>query len=159
MRPGDPAPEFTAPAHTGAPFRLSAALAEGPVVLFFYPKAFSAGCTIEVGYFQARLDEFRARGARLAGISRDSLETQARFAAGCSADFPLLSDLDGRISRLFGMRRFAGIPAQRATFVIAPDGRVTRVIRNALNMKAHADGALRALPNGQPAKNSLSGAQ
>jgi peroxiredoxin Q/BCP len=159
VKAGDLAPDFAAPAHTGELFRLYPALAEGPVVLFFYPKAFSAGCTIEVGYFQARIEEFRARGARLAGISRDSLETQARFAAGCSADFPLLSDADGRISRLFGLKRWAGLPAQRATFVIAPDGRVTRVIRAALNMRAHADGALRALANGQPAKNSLSGAQ
>jgi len=159
VRPGELAPDFTAPSSTGASFQLTAALAQGPVVLFFYPKAFSAGCAIEVGHFQARLGEFRALGALPVGISRDRPETQTRFAADCSTEFPLLADVDGRVSRAYGVKRPALLPDARATFVIAPDSRVVAVIRNEINMTAHAGGALRALANAQPAKNSLSGAQ
>lgn len=157
MEPGDPAKDFTALAHTGDSFRLADALARGPVVLFFYPKAYSPGCRVEVSHFQARAEEFHALGASLAGVSLDAPELQARFAADCSADFPLLSDQDGKITALYGLKRFAGIILQRATFVIAPDCRVVSVCRNPLNMKAHADSALRALVESQPAKDSSVG--
>lgn len=159
MEPGDPAKDFTAPAHTGDTFRLADALAHGPVVLFFYPKAYSPGCRIEVSHFQARWEEFRALSASLAGVSLDAPELQARFAADCSVDFPLLSDQDGKICALYGLKRFAGIILQRATFVIAADGRVVSAIRNPLNMKAHADGALRALSESRPATDSSGGAR
>jgi peroxiredoxin Q/BCP len=145
MKPGDVAPEFTALDQTGNQVRLSELLVDGPVVLFFYPKAFTVGCTAESCHFRDLAAEFAAVGAQRIGISSDDVDTQAEFTIRHDLDFPLLSDPDRSIARRYGVKR-PGLPlTKRMTFVIDTDARITEVIANEFDMTEHADAALAAL--------------
>jgi peroxiredoxin Q/BCP len=116
------------------------------VVLFFYPLAMSTGCTKESCHFRDLAAEFSAVGAQRVGISADSVAKQKQFADRNRFDYPLLSDVDGSVARLFGVRRrFGPVPVKRTTFVIDTDRRVLGVIASELNMDRHADEALALL--------------
>lgn len=145
MRSGDLAPDFTASDQTGASVRLAELLAGGPVVLFFYPKAFTPGCTWESCHFRDLAAEFEAVGAQRVGISADDVSTQAEFDAEHELGFRLLSDPDRSIARQFGVKRPGPLLNKRQTFVIDTDGRIAEVIASELNMEAHADAALEVL--------------
>src|SRR3954467_2447664 len=105
MIAGDTAPDFTLLDHTGRPRTLSALLSDGPVVLFFFPLASSPICTAQACHFRDLSSEFAAGGAQRVGISTDTVNRQAHFAEQRSFDYPLLSDTDGVVSELFGVRR------------------------------------------------------
>jgi peroxiredoxin Q/BCP len=105
MIAGDKAPDFTLFDHTGRPRTLSALLSEGPVVLFFFPIASSPICTSQACHFRDLSSEFATVGAHRIGISTDTVDKQAHFAQQRSFDYPLLSDADGVVSELFGVRR------------------------------------------------------
>ena len=145
MNPGDLAPDFTALDQNGDEVTLSGLLADGPVVLFFYPKAFTPGCTKESCHFRDLADEFAAIGAHRLGISADDVATQARFDEHYRLGMPLLSDPDRSIAKAYGVKRPGGILNKRQTFVIGADGRIVDVIASEFNMEAHADAALAAL--------------
>jgi thioredoxin-dependent peroxiredoxin len=146
MKPGDQAPDFTLPDQDGTPRSLSELLADGPVVLFFYPAAMTAGCTAESCHFRDLAAEFAEVGARRVGISPDSVARQNRFAALNDFDYPLLSDGDGEVAAAFGVkRRFGPLPVKRHTFVIDTDRTVIEVIKSEFAMNAHADKALTVL--------------
>ncbi|MFD0149603.1 peroxiredoxin [Streptomyces sp. NPDC055721] len=146
MNVGDLVEDFTLPDETGTPRSLSELLAEGPVVLFFYPAALTPGCTAEACHFRDLAAEFRAVGALPVGISTDGVERQLEFAERHSLGYPLLSDPDGAVRDLFGVKRgFSLAPTKRITFVIGQDRRVREVVRSELRMSAHADRALAAL--------------
>ncbi|MEU3072822.1 peroxiredoxin [Streptomyces laurentii] len=143
---GDLVEDFTLPDETGRPRSLRELLAEGPVVLFFYPAALTPGCTAEACHFRDLDAEFRAVGARPVGISADEVARQQEFAGRYDFGFPLLSDPSGEIRERFGVRRgFALAPTKRVTFVIGTDRRVLGVVRSELRMSAHADRALAVL--------------
>ncbi|MET8446223.1 peroxiredoxin [Streptomyces sp. NPDC005209] len=143
---GDKVEDFTLPDETGAPRRLSELLADGPVVLFFYPAALTAGCTAEACHFRDLAAEFAAVGARPVGISGDSVERQQEFAGRHTLGMPLLSDADGAIRERFGVKRgFTLAPTKRVTFVIDRDRTVLEVVSSELRMNTHADRALAAL--------------
>jgi peroxiredoxin Q/BCP len=145
-RVGDKVEDFELPDETGTPRRLSALLADGPVVLFFYPAALTPGCTAEACHFRDLAAEFAAVGARPVGVSGDPVERQKEFAGQHALGMPLLSDADGAVRELFGVRRgFQLAPTKRVTFVVAPDRTVLEVVRSELRMNAHADRALAAL--------------
>ncbi len=145
MKAGDRAPDFEAVAGDGQAVRLSTLLQAGPVVVFFYPGAFSPGCTAETCHFRDLDQEFSAVGAQVLGISQDSPARQARFARTYRVGFPLLSDPRSTVARAFGVARTGFLPNQRTTFVIDTDGTVLDVVANEINMNIHADRALRAL--------------
>lgn len=148
LKPGDPAPDFTLPDETGAPQSLASYLAHGPVVLFFYPAANTAGCTAQACHFRDLASEFEAVGAQRIGISPDTVEAQRAFADKRGFGYPLLSDRDGEVAKAFGVKRGllgAISPVKRSTFVIGRDGIVLDVIVSETNMNAHADRALVAL--------------
>ena len=105
MIAGEKAPDFTLYDHTGRPRTLSALLSEGPVVLFFFPIASSPICTAQACHFRDLSNEFAKVGAQRVGISTDTVDKQAHFAQQRSFDYPLLSDADGVVSELFGVRR------------------------------------------------------
>ena len=107
MRPGDEVPDFELVADNGQSVRLHEELGQGPVVLFFYPKAMTPGCTAESCHFRDLGAEFGALGARRLGISADSVERQQQFTAKHNFDFPLLSDPDRRVAKAFGAYLFA----------------------------------------------------
>jgi peroxiredoxin Q/BCP len=150
MRAGDLVPDFELADQEGKPRRLSELLADGPVVLFFYPAAMTAGCTKEACHFRDLAAEFEAVGAQRVGISGDAVDRQRQFADKHGFDYPLLADVDGEVARIFGVERGAlgrrlGAPVKRWTFVIGADSRVVKVISSELHMDRHADGALAAL--------------
>jgi peroxiredoxin Q/BCP len=143
---GDKVGDFSLPDETGTERSLSALLAEGPVVLFFYPAALSPGCTAQACHFRDLAAEFAAVGARPVGISGDAVERQQEFAGRHTLGMPLLSDADGAVRERFGVKRgFSLAPTKRATFVIGQDFTVLDVVRSELRMNAHADRALAAL--------------
>ncbi len=146
MQAGDRAPDFELPDENGAPQRLSTLLAQGPVVLFFYPAAMTPGCTKESCHFRDLAAEFAAAGAQRIGISVDPVDKQKQFSDKHGFDYPLLSDAGGTVSRAYGVkRRFGPLPVKRATFVINTDGTLREVIQSELNMAVHADRALQSL--------------
>lgn len=175
MIAGDKAPDFTLYDHTGRPRTLSALLAEGPVVLFFFPLASSPICTAQACHFRDLSTEFAAVGAHRVGISTDTVDKQAHFAQQRSFDYPLLSDADGVVSEMFGVRRgrlaklrrsFVErdatrrgrhtrrrgllarlLPVRRTTFVIDTDRTVIKVVSNELRASVHADQTLWFLQN------------
>ena len=138
-------PDFSATLADGRTVRLSQLLADGPVVLFFYPKAFTPGCTAESCSFRDLAAEFAEVGAQRIGVSRDDVETQAKFADAYDLDFPLIADPDGSIAQIFGAKRMGPLPSKRQTFVIDTDRTLLKVISSELNMQVHADEALEVL--------------
>lgn len=117
----------------------------GPVVLFFYPKAMTPGCTAESCHFRDLATEFaEVRTTRL-GISADSPTRQAKFIEKEGLDFPLLSDPDRSVAKSFGAKRPGPLVNRRVTYVIDTDLTVLAVIASELNMNVHADQALKIL--------------
>ncbi len=147
MKVGDLAPDFTLADDTGTERTLSTMLADGPVVLFFYPLASSGGCTAESCRFRDLASEFAEFGAQRVGISADSVEKQRTFSSVNSFDFPLLSDPGGVVAKQFDAERswLPMLPVKRRTFVIDTDRRVLEVISSESKMDVHPDGALRVL--------------
>ncbi|MGW2570800.1 peroxiredoxin [Streptomyces sp. NPDC001537] len=147
---GDKIEDFELPDETGTTRTLSELLADGPIVLFFYPAALTPGCTAEACHFRDLAAEFAAVGARPVGISGDSVEKQQEFTGRHSLGMPLLSDADGAIRERFGVKRgFSLAPTKRVTFVIAEDRTVLEIVRSELRMNTHADRALAALRDRQ----------
>ena len=146
MQTGDVVADFELPDETGTPRRLSALLADGPVVLFFYPAALTYGCTKESCHFRDLQAEFEAEGAQRVGISADPVDKQRQFSEKHGFDYPLLSDPDRVVAEQFGVKRGFGIsPVKRSTFVIGTDAKVLAVVNSEVSMHKHADRALEAL--------------
>lgn len=141
---GTPAPDFELPDQDGRPVRLSALLADGPVVLYFYPAAMTTGCTKESCHFRDLAAEFAAAGVQRVGISADDVSTQKKFADKHTFGFPLLSDTDREVATAYGVKRRFVTPVKRATFVIGRDAMIVTVIASELRMDLHADEALAA---------------
>jgi len=142
---GAKAPDFELPDQHGRSVKLSEKLADGPVVLFFYPIAMTGGCTKEACHFRDLAGEFANAGAQRLGISTDPVAKQKEFSDTNSFDYPLLSDESGDVATSFGVKRKYITPVKRATFVIDRDLMVAKVITSEMNMDVHADQALAAL--------------
>jgi peroxiredoxin Q/BCP len=148
MEIGDTAPDFELPDETGTPRKLSEFLADGPVVLFFYPAAMTKGCTAESCHFRDLAKEFADVGAVRLGISPDAVAKQQEFADTYGLGYPLLSDVDGEVAKQFGVRRrFGPLLTKRKTFVIDTDRKVIETVKSELRMEVHADKALDAVRN------------
>lgn len=145
LHTGDTVPDFTLPDQDGTQRTLSTLLADGPVVLFFYPRAMTTGCTRESCHFRDLAAEFDEVGARRVGISADGVDRQAAFDAAHELGFPLLSDTSKSVAAEFGVRRPLLPFNKRTTFVIDTDRRVLSVISSETNLDVHADEALRVL--------------
>lgn len=145
MNVGDQVSDFTATDQDGRQRSLSSLLADGPVVLFFYPKAMTSGCTAETCHFRDLGAEFDAVGAQRVGISADSPELQAKFDAKNSLGYPLLSDPDRKIAKELGAKRPGPLWNRRSTFVIDTDRTLLAEISSETKMEVHADEALEVL--------------
>ena len=151
MQRGDLVPEFELPDQDGKPTTLDDLIADGPLVLFFYPMAMTSGCTRESCHFRDLAGDFKQVGARRVGISTDPVERQRQFADLHDFGYLLLSDVDRTVARIFGVKRRIGLlPVKRTTFVIGTDRRVIDVISSELSMHKHADEALAVLRRRQP---------
>jgi thioredoxin-dependent peroxiredoxin len=147
MKRGDVVSDFELPDENGTPRKLSEFLANGPVVLFFYPAALTYGCTKESCHFRDLKAEFDAVGAQRVGISADKVEKQKQFSDKHGFDYPLLSDPDRKVAEMLGVKRgsFSLTPVKRTTFVIDKDFRILDVIHNEVSMNRHAERSLEVL--------------
>ena len=123
---GDPAPDFVAPNQDGSPFRLSS-LKGSPVVLYFYPKADTPGCTIESKGFRDAHAEFAAKKVHIVGVSVDDCPAQKAFMEKYGLPFPLIADSSKKVASAYGVLGPRG-SARRVTFLIDPNGTVVEVV-------------------------------
>jgi peroxiredoxin Q/BCP len=140
LRTGDRAPDFTLPAADGTPVSL-ASLRGKVVVVFFYPKDETPGCTREACEFRDSHESFVEAGAEVVGISDDSVASHARFASKHRLPMRLLSDEGGRVRESYGVKSLFGLP-DRVTFVIDRDGVIRHVFQARLRFGKHVDEAL-----------------
>lgn len=146
---GDVAPDFTAQAAlAGKPFSfsLSAALKQGPVVLYFYPKVFTSGCTVEAHLFAEASEQFAAMGAVVIGISADGIEAVQKFSVEeCRNKFAVAADPDGKVIKAYDAKlTFGSSISKRVSYVIVPDGKVSYVY-NSMDPKEHVSRTLEAV--------------
>ena len=145
MKKGETVPDFEAINQEGASVSLSSMLENGPVVLFFYPKAMTPGCTVESCHFRDLESEFSELGAQPVGISMDQVEKQKEFDDKHQLGFPLLSDPDQTVASILGAKRMGPFGNKRITYVIGTDRTILEVIKSETNMNVHADTALDVL--------------
>jgi thioredoxin-dependent peroxiredoxin len=139
LKPGDAAPVFTAQAAVGGQeftFSMADALKKGPVVLYFFPKAFTSGCTVEAHEFAEASEKFKAAGATLIGMSSDNIGTLHDFSnKECSAKFPVAADPELKVIRSYDSVMVnvpvVGGVADRVSYVIAPDGKIAYAYQDA----------------------------
>jgi thioredoxin-dependent peroxiredoxin len=139
---GDKAPDFTLPSSAGQAVTLSELLGKRTVVVFFYPKDNTPGCTVEACTFRDQYESFVQAGAEVIGISSDSGGSHDRFASKYRLPMKLLTDTDGKVRALYGVRATLGLLPGRATFVIDKAGVVQHVFASQLRVKSHVEQAL-----------------
>ena len=145
VKTGDKAPDFTLPNQDGVNVSLSDYKNQSNVVLFFYPKDFSPGCTTQACTFRDRYEDFTDLGAVVIGISSDSVESHKKFLDAYKLPFILLSDQQGQARELFGATKALGFLPGRFTFIIDKKGIVRHIFTSEIDMKKHVDEALRVL--------------
>lgn len=145
LKTGDIAPDFTLSDSKGEAFKLYDLLKQRWVVLFFYPKDHTPGCTAQVCSFRNAYDDFRDLGADVLGISGDSGQSHQNFSDSQKLPYPLLSDPGGKIARAFGVKKSLGILPGRVTFVIAPDRTIRLAYASQLKSETHSQKALEVL--------------
>jgi thioredoxin-dependent peroxiredoxin len=145
VKVGSVAPGFTLPSQAGEMVSLEDFFGRKPVVLFFYPKDDSPGCTREVCVFRDNFEEFGKLDAEVIGISSDSVESHRSFAVKHDLSFTLLSDEAGNIRRLYGVPKTFGLFPGRVTYVIDREGVVRHVFTSQLSVERHVQEALAAL--------------
>lgn len=134
---GQLAPTFSGRDQNGNLVRSEELLAKGPVVLYFYPKDFTPGCTREACMFRDAFEDLVGHGATIVGVSADDEASHKRFAERYRIPFSLLSDPDRALARQYGIVRPLGLGARRVTFVIGRDGKLRGVFHHELSMSRH----------------------
>lgn len=144
---GSVALDFVLPSQLGEMVRLGDFIGKKPVVLFFYPKDDTPGCTKQACAFRDDFEEFRKLDAEVFGISSDSVESHKSFAAKHDLPFTLLSDVGGRVRRLYGVPNTFGLFPGRVTYVVDEEGVVRHVFSSQVEAVRHVEEALKALHN------------
>ena len=142
---GSVAPDFTLPSQSGEMISLVDFLGKKPVVLFFYPKDDTPGCTKQACAFRDDFEEFRKLDAEVIGISSDSVGSHKSFAAKHNLPFTLLSDEGGKVRRLYGVPKSFGLFPGKVTYVIDEEGMVRHVFSSQVEAARHVEEALEAL--------------
>lgn len=142
LKPGDRAPKFELPSQKGESVSLDALTAKGPVVVYFYPKDETPGCTAEACAFRDNYDVFQKAGAAVVGISSDSVASHQGFAEHHGLPFLLLSDTQGQVRKAFGVPRTLGLLDGRMTFIVDKDGVIRHTFNSQLFAKKHVDEAI-----------------
>ncbi len=145
LKTGDTAPDFTLPDQEGRPVSLDSLLEKGPVVLFFYPKDDSPGCTRQACSFRDNYGALMEHGASVAGVSRDPQDDHASFIGKHDLPYPLLSDTDGDIHRKYGVLGLFGMLSRRITFLIDQEKKILLRHEDNFRMNSHVDAVLREL--------------
>ena len=151
LKPGSKAPMFEAPAYlAGKPFtyQLADALKKGPVVLYFFPAAFTPGCNVEAAAFSQAIDKFKAQGASVVGITAGNTERLAEFSQDtekCAGKFPVAADAGARIAKSFdATMTLKPDLASRTSYVIAQDGTI-HFVHDAMSPNLHVKQTLAAV--------------
>lgn len=145
VKVGDPAPDFRLPAQDGRVVGLSDFRGERSVVLYFYPRDNTPACTMQSCAFRDEYTLLREEGAEVIGVSADPPDSHATFADRHGLPFMLVSDPEGNLRRLYGLRNTLGVLPRRVTFVIDRDGIVRLVYSSQLRPRMHARRALEVL--------------
>ena len=144
---GAKAPPFATEASlAGKPFHfdLAAALAKGPVVLYFYPAAFTSGCSVEAHDFAAAMPHYQALGASVIGVSHDSIATLNKFSVSeCQSKFPVAAD-SGKIMKNYDTSMMMGMMSDRTSYVVSQDGRIAFAYSD-LDPEGHVSKTLKAV--------------
>ncbi len=149
-RVGDPAPDFSLPSTEGRDISLSDYKGKQALVLYFYPRDDTAGCTAEACAFQDLRSRFQEHGAEILGVSTDSIRSHHKFREKYGLNFPLLADANHEVAERYGvwqLKSFMGKESMgvvRTTFVIGQDGTIKAVFPR-VKVEGHADEVLRAL--------------
>ncbi len=144
LETGAQAPDFAAALGSGERFTLSQHRGRN-VVLYFYPRAFTHGCTVEAKGFRDAHDDIASHNAIVVGISTDGVDTLKRFGDACAAPFGLASDAKGEIRRLYDVQRRFSLGTSRVTYVIDTEGVIRGVFHNEMLMSSHIQKTLRTL--------------
>jgi peroxiredoxin Q/BCP len=139
---GDKAPDFTLPSQSGEQVRLHDRLGAHVVVLYFYPKDNTSGCTAEACAFRDSYEAFTDAGAEVIGVSSDSADKHAGFAGKHNLPFTLLSDRGGKVRKSYGVPAVFGLIPGRVTYVIDREGMVRHVFNSMTNIGQHVSDAL-----------------
>jgi peroxiredoxin Q/BCP len=142
---GSRAPNFALPSQSGEMVSLGDFLGEKPVILFFYPKDDTPGCTKEVCAFRDSFEELSNLDAEVIGISSDSVESHKGFAERHKLPFTLLSDEGGKVRRLYGVPNSFGLFPGRVTYVIDREGVVRHIFSSQIEVEQHVEEALKTL--------------
>jgi len=142
---GDHAPDFTLPNQSGEPVRLSDFLGKTDIVLYFYPKDDTSGCTAEACSFRDSYEVFKDAGAEVIGVSSDSAESHQRFAAKNRLPFILLSDAGGALRKRYGVPATFGLLPGRVTYIIDKQGVVRNIFSSQFTPEKHISEALKTL--------------
>jgi peroxiredoxin Q/BCP len=142
---GDLAPDFTLPNQSGETVALSQFRGQKAVVLYFYPKDDTPGCTIESCTFRDSYTDFQSAGAEVIGISSDPPNSHQQFAAKHSLPFTLVSDEGSKVRNAYGVPSTLGLLPGRVTYIIDLEGKVRHIFNSQFNPKAHASEAMKVL--------------
>lgn len=145
IREGDAAPDFTLPKQDGTAVRLHDLIQKGPVVLYFYPKDDTPGCTAEACSFRDSYEDFKDAGAEVVGVSSDSADKHRAFADKHRLPFTLVADEGGKVRKAYGVPSTLGLLPGRVTYVIDRSGKVVHVFNSQINARKHVREALAAL--------------
>ncbi len=142
---GDTAPDFTLPSQSGQPVSLKDFIGKKSVVLYFYPKDDTPGCTSEACAFRDSYEVFKDAGAEVIGVSDDSPASHQKFAAKYKLPFILVSDTGKQLRKLYGVPSTLGLLPGRVTYVIDKNGVVRHIFNSQLNFKGHIEESLKTL--------------
>jgi len=145
VKAGDKAPDFTLPSQMGDAVKLSEFLGRKNIVLYFYPKDESIGCTKEACAFRDSYEVFTTLGAQVLGVSSQSVESHKSFASHYGLPFILLSDEGGKVRQLYGVPSTFGIIPGRVTYIIDKQGIVRHVFNSQSHPELHIEEAIKVL--------------
>ena len=142
---GQPAPRFVLKSEKGESFDLGDKVGHAEIVLYFYPKDNTPGCTAEARAFRDSYEVFKDMGAEVIGVSSDSVDSHRDFAAKCELPFTLLSDPGGTVRKLYGVPTSMGVIPGRVTYIIDRKGIVRHVFNSQMNPAKHVEVAVKIL--------------
>ncbi len=144
VKVGDKAPDFEGPTSDGSRLGLKDFLGKKNVVLYFYPKDDTPGCTREACSFRDNTQSIRDLGAEIVGVSLDSVQSHSKFADKYGLPFPLISDRDKRVAKAYGVLRDIGLSTNRVTFIIDKNGKIAKIFPK-VDVTKHTEEVVTAL--------------
>ena len=144
LKVGDPAPDFTLLDEKGSPRSLKEYYGKKIVVLYFYPKDFTSGCTTEACKFRDDYKLYEDKGAAVIGVSLDSVDSHEKFSEKYNLPFLILSDSSKEVAKSYGVLGFGGVATKRVTFLIDKKGKIAKIFPK-VDVKQHSEEVLKAI--------------